>query len=75
MNPNINFNDNGKSMDELYSKLQFSFAKQVEKDILEDNEKDSLEKELKELRELIFEVAKKYDVKEVKDYLVRKNMK
>ncbi|QQO92752.1 hypothetical protein CPT_Madawaska_097 [Staphylococcus phage Madawaska] len=75
MNPDINFNDNGKSMDELYSRIQLRAAKQVEKDILKDNEEYFLEKEVKELRELVFEVAKKYDVKEIKDYLVRKNMK
>ncbi|QDJ97808.1 hypothetical protein PALS2_183 [Staphylococcus phage PALS_2] len=75
MNSNINFNDNGSSMDELYSRMQLRAAKQVEKDILGDTEKDSLEKELKELRELVLEVAKKYDVKEIKEYLVRKNMK
>ncbi|BDE75578.1 hypothetical protein UFVDC4_00008 [Staphylococcus phage vB_SauM-UFV_DC4] len=75
MNSNINFNDNGSSMDELYSRMQLRAAKQVEKDILGDNEKDSLEKEVKELRELVLEVAKKYDVKEIKEYLVRKNMK
>ncbi|QQM14631.1 hypothetical protein CPT_MarsHill_097 [Staphylococcus phage MarsHill] len=75
MNPNISFNDNGKSMDELYSRIQLRAAKQVEKDILKDNEEYFLEKEVKELRELVFEVAKKYDVKEIKDYLVRKNMK
>ncbi|WRM43533.1 hypothetical protein [Staphylococcus phage LY01] len=74
MNPDI-FNDNGSSMDELYSRMQLRFAKQVEKDILKDKEEYSLEKELKELRELMFEVSKKYDIKEIKDYLVRKNMK
>lgn len=74
MNPDI-FNDKGSSMDELYSRIQLKSAKQVEKDILGDTEKDSLEKEVKELRELVLEVAKKYDVKEIKDYLVRKNMK
>ncbi|WPH64075.1 hypothetical protein [Staphylococcus phage vB_StaM_PB50] len=74
MNPDIDFNDYGSSMDELYSRMQLRAAKQVEKDILKDQEEYSLEKEVKELRELIFEVAKKYDVKEIKDYLVRKNM-
>ncbi|QPI17084.1 hypothetical protein [Staphylococcus phage vB_StaM_SA1] len=75
MNPDINFNDYGSSMDELYSRIQLRAAQQVEKDIVGDTEKDSLEKEVKELRELLFEVAKKYDVKEIKEYLVRKNMK
>lgn len=75
MNPNISFNDNGNSMDELYAKIQLRAAQQVEKDILKDTETYSLEKEVKELRELVFEVAKKHDIKEIKDYLVRKNMK